>query len=865
MLTVTHDIKSPLSSIIGYIELINNTQLEERQHYFLKNMKGSAEHILHLANNMLDFSKLESNKMEINTVPYNPGRLLQETADSFLPLAAQKNLKLKSDISNVLNGLYLGDSMKVRQIVVNILSNAIKYTREGKVSLSAFISGTKDDQFIIVIKDSGPGMTKEEQELIFKEFTRLTPQHNNGAEGTGLGLTITLQLVHLLDGELTLESKKGEGSTFTVKFPLIKATSQESQPTETPSSLPVMHEGMKAFIVDDDILQLTVTTELLRKAGIQCDTCTHPQEALSRLEKGNYNIVLSDIQMPEMDGFELVQQIRESPNQQIKNIPVIALSARDDMHEKEYQEAGFSAYLNKPYTPEQLYSRVNDLLGCAIEMNQPTTQTSDKNAPYNLDMIMVFADNDKDAANQIIGSFISDCKTNFQLLAQHLESHETEQIAKLAHKMLPMFKQLAINDVIPSLLFLEKMPLDTEENKIRENIEKILQEGFLKNLYAGMQLRSDILEMTLNNLNALPGVQAKGILEPGDKIGSSSLTIVLGASPIVEGAVYTDNYGGKYSGRYRYGMQVIVNEPLRSGDRLVIGGMLSNEKMKNYNLGYETAVNRTGGRLGISCAESDYTLGDYFTQAGAVGTAKTVSLYGSQPLSGRKSGNLRLIYGYEHNRLNDELRVFDYTARKSSDVFHLGLTGSLQSAVSYSGYSAVLRAGNLKLRSGEAQAADEFSRTEGGFSRFNFDVNHVSKLSKVTQFYIFAHGQLANRNLDSSEQFYLGGADAVRAYPQGEAGGDSGYQATAELRYQTPVKGMSMTLFADVGEVLARKNGDTSDPHRRLAGWGIGVVYSLDRSLYARLDYARKIKGESYRSEAEDKNGRLWFRLYKLF
>lgn len=477
MLTVTHDIKSPLSSIIGYIELLNNTQLEERQHYFLKNMKGTAEHILHLANNMLDFSKLESNKMEINTVPYNPGRLLQETTDSFLPLAAQKSLELKSDISNALNGLYLGDSMKVRQIVVNILSNAIKYTREGKVSLSAFISPTKDDQFIIVIKDSGPGMTEEEQELIFKEFTRLTPQHNNGAEGTGLGLTITLQLVHLLDGELTLESKKGEGSTFTVKFPLIKATAQESQPTETPSSPPVRHEGMKAFIVDDDILQLTVTTELLRKAGIQCDTCTRPQEVLSRLEKGNYNIVLSDIQMPEMDGFELVQQIRESQNQQIKSIPVIALSARDDMHEKEYQEAGFSAYLNKPYTPEQLYSRVNDLLGCTIETKQPTTQTSDKNAPYNLDMIMVFADNDKDAANQIIGSFISDCKTNFQLLAQHLELHETEQIAKLAHKMLPMFKQLAINDVIPSLLFLEKMPLDTEENKIRESIEKILQEG----------------------------------------------------------------------------------------------------------------------------------------------------------------------------------------------------------------------------------------------------------------------------------------------------------------------------------------------------------------------------------------------------
>lgn len=108
----------------------------------------------------------------------------------------------------------------------------------------------------------------------------------------------------------------------------------------------------------------------------------------------------------------------------------------------------------------------------------------------------------------------------------------------------------------------------------------------------------------------------------------------------MEGAVYTDNYGGKYSGRYRYGMQVIVMSRCAAGPRLVIGGMLSNEKMKNYNLGYETAVNRTGGRLGISCAESDYTLGDYFTQAGAVGTAKTVSLYGSQPLS---AGNSEII------------------------------------------------------------------------------------------------------------------------------------------------------------------------------------------------------------------------------
>lgn len=189
----------------------------------------------------------------------------------------------------------------------------------------------------------------------------------------------------------------------------------------------------------------------------------------------------------------------------------------------------------------------------------------------------------------------------------------------------------------------------------------------------------------------------------------------------------------------------------------------------------------------------------------------------------------------------------------------------MNSAAGYTGYSAVWRAGNLKLHSAEALAADAFNDIEGGFSKINFDVNHVTNLGRLMQFYLFAHGQMASRNLDSSEQFYLGGADAVRAYPQGEAGGDSGYQATAKLRYQMPVKGLSLALFADVGEVLTRKDGDTADPHRRLAGWGIGAVYSRNRSVYARLDYARKIKGEPYRSEAEDRNGRLWFRLYKLF
>lgn len=479
MLTVTHDIKSPLSSIIGFIELLNNTKLEERQHYFLKNMKSSAEHILHLANNMLDFSKLESKKMEINPVTYNPGRLLQETVDSFLPLAAEKQLVLKSDISGVLNEHYLGDPIKIRQIVVNILSNAIKYTRVGKINLSAFVPDDPNDTFTIIVKDTGPGMTEQEQELIFKEFTRLTPQHNNGAEGTGLGLTITLQLIHLLGGNLTLSSKKGEGSTFTVQLPLQKATVQESPKIKTQTNTPpVTTEEIKALIVDDDLLQLTVSSELLQKVGITCETCSNPNEAISILEKGKYNLVLSDIQMPEIDGFELVKQIRASQEEKIKNIPVIALSAREDMQEPAYQEAGFSAYLNKPFSPKQLYTRINTLLGCDINVDSHTEDLSNGTTPYDLKMIMIFADNDVSTANQIIQSFIVDCHRNFQLLEEHLNAHEIEPIKKLAHKMLPMFKQFSVSKIVPLLIFLERMDISsTGENKIRETIMEISLAG----------------------------------------------------------------------------------------------------------------------------------------------------------------------------------------------------------------------------------------------------------------------------------------------------------------------------------------------------------------------------------------------------
>jgi len=251
-------------------------------------------------------------------------------------------------------------------------------------------------------------------------------------------------------------------------------------------------------------------------------------------------------------------------------------------------------------------------------------------------------------------------------------------------------------------------------------------------------------------------------------------------------------------------------------------------------------------------------LGDYFALLDAVGRAKTLSLYASTPLINTSSRHLSVIYGYDNRQLKDEMRSFGElgSTRKHSNTLHGGIVGSRRGSASATGYSALYYLGQLSYDDASAP------ETEGRFSKFTTDINHIQHLGSVFDLHLNFHGQLASRDFDGSEQFSLGGANGVRAYPQGEASGDSGYQATAELRYSTPVPYLSLAAFTDWGEVdLAKSCGQ----HRNLAGWGVGVEYAKPNDYFLRLDYARKLDGEKFQSEAEDKNGRLWFLAYKLF
>lgn len=472
ILTVTHDIKAPLSSILGYIELLTNTNITDRQGYFLKNMQGSSKHILKLVGNLLDLSKLENNKMPIEEVVFNPRQLFQEIIDNFLPLAANKQLELQNKFGQDLNNDFKGDALRIRQIITNILSNAVKYTQNGTIRFSAHTT-TDDKRIILKIEDTGSGMTSEEQELIFKEFTRL--KSHSAIEGTGLGLTITLKLIHLLQGEMKLQSEPGKGSCFTIILPFQRANSSSNpshtkalnkpiaeintnqnnniQPAETITATDVKN----VLLIDDDPLQLAMTANLLANHGIHASTTTHPQEVIKRLKEQNYDLMFSDIQMPELNGFELVKLIRALPEKRFKTFPIIALSADSDKHESEYLQAGFTAYLPKPFEARQLIQLITRLTGKKEPeyQTEKTTSTPEEGKKYTLKNILQFTDNDLQALNTIIQSFIKETVEHIDKLEKLQKTKQWEDISKLAHKMLPIFRQLEVKDMVYNLEQLE--------------------------------------------------------------------------------------------------------------------------------------------------------------------------------------------------------------------------------------------------------------------------------------------------------------------------------------------------------------------------------------------------------------------------
>lgn len=474
MLAITHDFKAPLGSIMGYADLLSRLTVDGRQRFYLDNMKTSSEHLLRLVVDLLDFHRLDLHKAEINRVTFHPARLLEEVCVSFEPLTSAKGLDLHCDIAPELGGAYISDPLRLRQIINNLLSNAVKFTDEGSITITARY---ENRHLAVAVADTGKGMQPADRERIFQEFTRLPGAQ--GKEGFGLGLSIVRMLVQLLEGTIEVDSVPGKGSTFTLRVPLFpvqlpEGSGGKAQEAEAEPAPVLPQRPLRVLLIDDDRIQLTLTAAMLQHSGITPVSCMQPDELLDALRSDAFDVLLTDVQMPAINGFDLLKLLRASNLAQARTIPVIAVTARSDMKPEEFKAHGFAGCLHKPFTMAELFRELNaGGIGQAPapqheEAAEHTAGSSSPSLPYNFSALTAFSGDDSEAAESILRSFVSETRLNAERLQKAVAAADMDEVAAVSHKMIPLFTLIGATELVEQLKVLEGLrgtPFTAEQER----------------------------------------------------------------------------------------------------------------------------------------------------------------------------------------------------------------------------------------------------------------------------------------------------------------------------------------------------------------------------------------------------------------
>ena len=342
--TISHEIRTPMNAILGMTEIIRRTSLDAKQRKCVENIRSSSNALLTIINDILDFSQIESGNISIINSYYDPHELFDSIYAVFMPMFKTKNLEFYFSVSKNIPRRVYGDAKRLKQILTNILSNALKYTPDGHVEFYTWIS---DDNILHTsIHDTGIGIRNDDLEKLFRPFEQLDLRKNTNIVGTGLGLAICRRLCDLMDGKLSVESAYGAGTTFTVDIPCI--VNVENLIAETGEIPEFSAKEAKVLVVDDIDINLSVAEAMLQIFEITPDLALKGKDAVDMAEKKEYDIIFMDHMMPEMDGFETMNNIR-AVSQRYNNIPVVVLTANViNNAEKMFLENGFNGFLPKP-------------------------------------------------------------------------------------------------------------------------------------------------------------------------------------------------------------------------------------------------------------------------------------------------------------------------------------------------------------------------------------------------------------------------------------------------------------------------------------------------------------------------------------
>lgn len=426
ILTISHDIRAPLSIINGSAELAMDTRDRKKRNGHLANIGVLCKHILHLLNNLLDVYRLNEAKETRNDIPFRLSVLLERIAAGFTHVANDKGLLFHYDFEGT-DITVCGDADRIEQIADNLLSNAVKFTEAGNIR---FTARYKDGTLLLTVEDTGIGMSEETAARIFNPFERSAPDTNS--EGFGLGLSITKGLVGLLGGAITVASEVGKGSTFRVSLPL--PLTDEAVESEVQAHNTSLHLPQRVIAIDDDPLQLEIVKEMLERNGVSCTTCGNTRALVGEMRKADYDLLLSDIQMAGTNGFDLLELLRNSNIGNSRTIPVVAMTARGDKERDAFASAGFAACIYKPFS-------IRELLGIISSVTAGKEPASAR-----ADFASLTADvRDK---KKLLRTFVEQSRKDIGQLRK--AGNDRERLRETVHRMLPMWELLQTDDLLHS-------------------------------------------------------------------------------------------------------------------------------------------------------------------------------------------------------------------------------------------------------------------------------------------------------------------------------------------------------------------------------------------------------------------------------
>jgi len=453
MLTVSHDLRSPLTSIMGYADLIAETTKDEKCRQYEEAIRQSSDRMLTLLNTLLSYYRLDTGKEEIEMVPFRVKNIISSLLVEYEPIAEMKNVEIESTFTGD-DTVVMGDRKRILQIGSNLLSNAIKFTKKGTVKIGVTY---ETNTITMQIHDTGTGMSEEQVKRIFAPFSRL--DNADTQEGFGLGLSIAKALVELLGGRIDVESHIGFGSKFTVTIPVVEGDEEIMQLADTNTA--VLPEGLRIAIVDDDVTVLKMTVEMLTKKNVQAVGCPTVDDLFDRMRKSDYDLIITDIKLGGISGFDLLELLRDANIGNSKSVPILAMTGRTERKAEDFIEAGFSGCLLKPFS--------------YAELTQAIANSVKEDATFKIPKadFTTLLQGEEDV-NGMLTLLVEQTEAEVRKLKSALETGDMQTIAFIQHKLESRWELLGI--VKPMLKLRDALKGKGDMGKAIENVVKTAEQ-----------------------------------------------------------------------------------------------------------------------------------------------------------------------------------------------------------------------------------------------------------------------------------------------------------------------------------------------------------------------------------------------------